>query len=65
MSLKINNFRSKICEYRIKMLSLPCVIAEVNLRAMDGKIKKTFKNSHYSWWRSKAFDIKKAKTIEL
>ena len=27
--------------------------------------KKTFKNSHYSWWRSKAFDIKKAKTIEL
>ena len=24
---------------------------------MDGKIKKTFKNSHYSWWRSKAFDI--------
>ena len=33
--------------------------------SMDGKIKKTFKNSHYSWWRSKAFDIKKAKTIEL
>lgn len=32
---------------------------------MDGKIKKTFKNSHYSWWRSKAFDIKKVKTIEL
>ena len=37
----------------------------ISLRAMDGKIKKTFKNSHYSWWRSKAFDIKKAKTIEL
>jgi hypothetical protein len=30
---------------------------------MDGKIKKTFKNSHYSWWRSKAFDIKKSFTL--
>lgn len=40
-------------------------IAVVSLRPMDGKIKKTFKNSHYSWWRSKAFDIKNAKTIKL
>ena len=51
------------------MLSLPCVFFKydygISLRAMDGKIKKTFKNSYYSWWRSKAFDIKKAKTIEL
>ena len=52
-----------------RLLKLPkfkhANIAEVSLRTMDGKIKKTFKNSHYSWWRSKAFDIKKAKTIEL
>ena len=40
-------------------------IAVVSLRPMDGKIKKTFKNSHYSWWRSKAFDIKNAKTITI
>ena len=24
-------------------------IAEVRLQSKDGKIKKTFKNSHYSW----------------
>ena len=48
-----------------RLLKLPkykhANIAEVSLRTMDGKIKKTFKNSHYSWWRSKAFDIKRQK----
>lgn len=52
-----------------KLLKLPkfkhANIAVVSLRPMDGKIKKTFRNSHYSWWRSKAFDIKNAKTIKL
>ena len=52
-----------------RLLKLPkfkhANIAEVSLLPMDGKIKKTFKNSHYSWWRSKAFDIKNTKTIKL
>ena len=26
-------------------------------------IKKTFKKSHYSWWRSKSFDVNKAKIV--
>lgn len=40
-------------------------IAEVSFVSEDGKLKKTFKKSHYSWWRSKSFNVNKAKIIEL
>lgn len=40
-------------------------IAQVCFQPEDGKIKKTFKKSHYSWWRSKSFDVKLAKIIEI
>lgn len=40
-------------------------IAIVHLHEQDGKIKKTFKKSHYSWWRSKSFEVNNAKIIEL
>lgn len=40
-------------------------IAEICLHGKDGKIKKTFKKSHYSWWRSKSFDVNTAKIITL
>lgn len=38
-------------------------IAMVSLVNTDGKIKKTFGESHYSWWRSADFDVTKAKVI--
>lgn len=38
-------------------------IAQVNLQPDDGNIKKTFKKSHHSWWRSKSFDVATAKII--
>lgn len=38
-------------------------IAMVNLLPDDGNIKKTFKKSHYSWWRSRLFDVRTAKII--
>ena len=40
-------------------------IAEVQLESQDGKIKKTFNKSHYSWWRSKNFDVSKAKIVTV
>jgi len=40
-------------------------IAELHLQEQDGKIKKTFKKSHHSWWRSKSFNVNNAKIIEL
>ena len=36
-------------------------IVSVDLSSEDGVIKKTFGKSHYSWWRTKNFDISKAK----
>ena len=39
-------------------------IAEIKLKPSDGKIKKTFRNSHYSWWRSITFDVSQAQIIE-
>lgn len=48
-----------------KRLKLPkfkhSVIASVRLEPKDGAMKKTFRDSHYSWWRSMAFDLKRAK----
>lgn len=52
-----------------KRLKLPtfrnAVIAKVKLEEKDGLIKKTFRDSHYSWWRSKDFNVSQAKIIEL
>jgi hypothetical protein len=46
------------------LLKLPkfknCEIAKVSLNIDDGLVLKTMRNSHYSWWRSKRFDINKA-----
>ncbi len=39
-------------------------IARLHLLEQDGKIKKTFKKSHHSWWRSKSFNVNNAKIIE-
>lgn len=50
-----------------KRLKLPkfksAHIVELTLTGVDGKIKKTFGPYHYSWWRTKCFDIQKSKTI--
>ena len=52
----------------LKRLKLPkfkhAVIAVVELEPKDGVMKKTFRDSHYSWWRSTNFDIKQAKVEE-
>ena len=32
-------------------------VYELNLKKEDGLVKKTFDNSHYSWWRSNNFLI--------
>lgn len=51
-----------------KRLKLPkfrhSVIAKVTLEPKDGMMKKTFSNSHYSWWRSKKFNVNQAKIIQ-
>jgi len=51
-----------------KRLKLPkfrySVIAAVELEPKDGEMKKTFRDSHYSWWRSTNFDVKQAKVEE-
>lgn len=50
-----------------RLLKLPkfrnAVVAMVRLDPQDGKMKKTFKKSHYSWWRSKSFNVNKAKIV--
>ena len=38
-------------------------IALVELKPKDGMIKKTFGTAHYSWWRTKDFDVSQAKVI--
>lgn len=40
-------------------------VVEITLQPKDGVIKKTFSDSHYSWWRSTDFEVSQAKTIEL
>ena len=40
-------------------------IAEIVLNSKDGVVKKTFKDSHYSWWRTKCFDITTSKIVRL
>jgi len=32
-------------------------IMKIELAKEDGLIKKTFRESHYSWWRSKSFKV--------
>ncbi|MCD7849178.1 MAG: hypothetical protein LUH63_05240 [Parabacteroides sp.] len=50
-----------------KRLKLPkfkkAHLALVQLRTKDGVIKKTFGPAHYSWWRTKEFDVSQAKVI--
>ncbi|WP_455666965.1 hypothetical protein [Phocaeicola sp.] len=50
-----------------KRLKLPkfkhATIAIVKLMPKDGMIKKTFGPAHYSWWRTKDFDVSQAKII--
>lgn len=52
-----------------KRLKLPkfrdANIALVTLEQKDGVMKKTFDASHYSWWRTSAFDVSQAKIIRL
>lgn len=40
-------------------------IAEVTLQPKDGVMKKTFSDSHYSWWRSFDFNVLQAKIIDI
>lgn len=39
-------------------------IAEIKLSPQDGLMKKTFKNSHHSWWRATEFNVNLAKIVE-
>lgn len=49
----------------LKRLKLPkfkhSVIAAVELEPKDGVMKKTFRDSHYSWWRSMDFNVNQVK----
>lgn len=38
-------------------------IALVELKPKDGMIKKTFGIAHYSWWRTKVFDVSQVKIV--
>ena len=40
-------------------------VAELILQPKDGVIKKTFSDSHYSWWRSNDFDVSQAKIVKI
>ena len=40
-------------------------IAEVILQPKDGVMKKTFSDSHFSWWRSNDFDVSQAKVVKI
>ena len=40
-------------------------IAEITLQPKDGVMKKTFSDSHYSWWRSVDYDVSQAIIIKL
>ena len=49
----------------IRRLKLPkfrnAQISAVTLEQKDGVMKKTFSDSHYSWWRSTNFEVSQAK----
>ena len=53
----------------VRRLKLPkfrnANISEVILQPKDGVMKKTFSDSHYSWWRSVDFDISQTKIVEV
>ncbi|MEB3375745.1 hypothetical protein SFC43_29870 [Bacteroides sp. CR5/BHMF/2] len=50
-----------------KRLKLPkfkkASIALVTLEPKDGVLKKTFGIAHYSWWRTKEFNVLQAKIV--
>lgn len=52
-----------------KRLKLPkfknANIAIVELHSKDGVIKKTFADSHYSWWRTIEFNVSQSKIVSL
>ena len=35
------------------------------LQPKDGVMKKTFSDSHFSWWRSNDFDVSQAKVVKI
>lgn len=40
-------------------------IAAIELHPKDGWMKKTFSDSHYSWWRTTDFNVSQAEIIAL
>lgn len=40
-------------------------IAEIVLCVDDGVVKKTFRQSHYSWWRTQSFNYANSKIVQL
>lgn len=40
-------------------------IADIVLNSEDGVVKKTFKQSHHSWWRTQSFSCKNSKIVQL
>lgn len=40
-------------------------IAVVTLQPQDGVMKKTFSDSHYSWWRTVKYNVLQAKIVEI
>lgn len=52
-----------------KRMKLPkfkhSILAEVILLPEDGMMKRTFADSHYSWWRTKQFSLTQVKAIEV
>ena len=56
-------------EDAVKRLKLPkfrhANVTKVHLTPKDGVIKKTFSSSHFSWWRSTAFNVSQANIISL
>jgi len=38
-------------------------ILELKLNSNDGMIQQTFKNNHFSWWRTTEFDLTSAKVV--
>ena len=59
-----DNSDRKEAEKRLKLPKFRNAnIALVELKPKDGMIKKTFGIAHYSWWRTKDFDVSQAKVI--
>lgn len=61
----VSLFSEKIeAERRLKLPKFKKAnIALVQLEPKDGMIKKTFGIAHYSWWRSKDFNVSQAKIV--